>query len=100
METTGPQQVTGVAWYKPEQWERLLDISEDADELEETYEEWKAFTEKKIKDLKKRGIIAKKVIVDTEDLLLWCNTYRMPVNGRSRSDYVAKTLREMARKEK
>ena len=34
--------VMGVAWYRRDQWDRLLDISSDHAELENTYEEWKA----------------------------------------------------------
>jgi len=32
--------VTGIAWYRPEQWERLREVSEDVENLEETYEAW------------------------------------------------------------
>ena len=32
----------GVAWYRRGQWDRLLEISSDRFELENTPEEWKA----------------------------------------------------------
>src|SRR6267154_1168773 len=34
------QIVTGVAWYRPEQWERLREVSEDVENLDETYDAW------------------------------------------------------------
>jgi len=89
--------VKGIAWYESDQWDRLRDISDDSSELEETYEEWKKNTEKKIKELKKQGYQVKKVPVDTEDLLSWCNSYRMSVKGSSRNDYTTKRLREISR---
>jgi hypothetical protein len=30
----------GVAWYRPEECSRLLEIAADRDGLEDTYEEW------------------------------------------------------------
>ncbi|MHB8791147.1 MAG: hypothetical protein ACYDBT_14865 [Desulfobulbaceae bacterium] len=35
-----------VAWYKPDQWRRLREISEDRDRLEETYGEWQILAKK------------------------------------------------------
>jgi len=32
--------VTGVAWYRPEQWQSLREASEDVENLEESYEAW------------------------------------------------------------
>ena len=42
--------ITGVAWYRPEQWERLREVSEDVDNLEETYEAWLKTAEHLIRD--------------------------------------------------
>ncbi len=41
----------GIAWYEAEQWSRLLEISADRDELEETYQEWVRDAERAIKEL-------------------------------------------------
>ena len=29
---------TGIAWYQPEHWQRLLEISSDKSDLEDTYD--------------------------------------------------------------
>lgn len=89
--------IMGIAWYQPDQWERLLDISEDASDLEDTYEEWQSFATKKIKKLKQQGFSVQKVTIDTEELLAWCNAYRIPVNSHSRSEFVTKKLRGLSR---
>ena len=83
-----------IAWYKPEQWSRLLDISADRDDLEQTYGEWQLQAEKALADLAKRGGYPEKVVVDTEELLAWCNERGLPVNGESRSRYAAWLLKE------
>ena len=92
--------IIGVAWYKKDQWNRLLDISEDASELEETFEEWKSNALKKIKSIEKQGAIVEKIPVDTEELLAWCNTFRLSVNSRSRTEYVTKSLMKLQRQKK
>src|SRR5436190_13564981 len=35
-----PEIVAGIAWFRADQWQLLRSLSTDADELEETYEEW------------------------------------------------------------
>ena len=79
----------GVCWYQPEQWDRLKEISEDREELEDTYNEWRRNASKAIAELGAQGQKIKKVKIDLEALLYWCNGQDRPVNGKSRSEYVA-----------
>lgn len=87
------RQVIGFAWYKPGQWPRLREISEDRDKLEDTYEEWAQNAEAAIRNFRKAGFRPKKVHVDVEDLLQWCHQRGYPVNGESRATYAADRLR-------
>jgi hypothetical protein len=82
----------GIAWYEPEQWPRLLEISSDREELEETHQEWVRDAERAIKELNRNGIQCVKVAVDLEQLLVWCQSQNIPVNGEARSRYVAEKL--------
>jgi hypothetical protein len=82
----------GVAWYRPEQWQRLREISVDRDELEDTHQEWVRDTEKAIRELNRNGIQCVKVTVEVEQLLSWCQSQNLPVNGEARSRYVAEKL--------
>lgn len=84
----------GVAWYRPEQWQRLREISIDKDGLEETYQEWVEGAEKAMRELRRQGVQPEKVDVDVEELLRWCQTQNVPVNGESRSNYVAVKMQE------
>ena len=83
-----------VAWYKPGQWRRLKEISADRDRLEATYGDWQIMAEKAMKDFAAQGVFPEKVVVDTEDLLIWCNERELPVNGESRSFYASWLLKE------
>jgi hypothetical protein len=87
--------VVGFAWYRPAQWQRVRDISSDADDLEDTYEEWLRLAERKLTEIKASGLRVEKVDVDSEQLILWCNEQGLEMNAQARSRYAAETLREM-----
>ncbi|NIM12145.1 MAG: hypothetical protein GTO45_08540 [Candidatus Aminicenantes bacterium] len=79
----------GVAWYKPEQWELLKKVSQDRDELENTYMEWLEFAQEKLEELENMGMALEKVEVDVEDLVKWCKKRNLMVNGESRAAFVS-----------
>jgi hypothetical protein len=69
----------GVSWYRPEQWERLREISEDKETFALSYEDSLVESEQKIQDLEAQGIRPIKVEVDVEALWTWCTTQGLPV---------------------
>lgn len=83
----------GVAWYRRDQWQKLLSASVDNEDLEETYDEWEKQAEAKICDLRLRGQVIKKVDVDIDALLKWCQEKRIPLNSSARAKFVAERLR-------
>ena len=86
--------VTGVAWYRPEQWERLREISEDVENLDDTYEEWRQKAEQALREGVDAGVTMEKVDIDVEEVLAWCNVLGLPMNSRSRARYVSDRLRQ------
>jgi hypothetical protein len=89
--------VVGFAWYRPEQWQRVRDISADADELEDSYEDWLRLAEGELKKLQSSDLRVEKVDIDSEQLILWCNEQGMEVNTQARSRYAAEKLSELDR---
>jgi Asp-tRNA(Asn)/Glu-tRNA(Gln) amidotransferase A subunit family amidase len=88
----GRETRVGVAWYRPEQWQRLREISIDKDVLEETHAEWVQNAERAVQELRRQGMNPVKVDVDVEELLQWCASRHVAVNGEARSTYVAAKL--------
>jgi hypothetical protein len=86
--------VMGVAWYRREQWDRLLEISSDRVELEDTYDEWKAVAEENLGNLAQHGYTLRKIEIDVEELLIWCNSQNRPVDGDARSEFTVVKLHE------
>lgn len=92
----GKEIALGIAWYRPEQWQRLREISTDKDVVEETHAEWVQNAKRALKKLRRQGIEPVKVDVDVEELLRWCESQHIPVDGNARSTYVAEKLRELS----
>jgi hypothetical protein len=84
----------GVAWYRRDQWDRLLEISSDRSELEDTYDEWKAVAEEHLENLAQHGYKLCKVEIDVEELLIWCNSQNRAVDGDARTEFTVMKLRE------
>jgi hypothetical protein len=85
--------VTGVAWYRPEQWARLREISEDVENLDDTYEEWRQKAEQALRDIP-ADVRVEKVDIDLEEVVAWCNVLGLPMNAQSRARYVSERLRQ------
>jgi hypothetical protein len=92
-----PSTAIGVAWYRPEQWETLRNVSVDRDKLEETYAEWLAEAERMVKQLQQRGLRVIKVDVEISELMLWCESQRIPLDGEARSNYAAFKMQKLAK---
>ncbi len=86
--------VTGIAWYRPEQWERLREVSDDVENLEETYEAWLQTAERMIHEGIPADLPIEKVDLDVEEVLAWCNFHGLPMNAQSRSRYVSEKIRK------
>jgi hypothetical protein len=84
----------GIAWYRPEQWGRLRQISDDVNKLEESYEEWLSIATKTLGELQAQGMEIEKVEIDINELQAYCNDRGMPVNAKSRSEFVTDKLRK------
>lgn len=86
--------VMGFAWYRPDQWSLLRSLSVDSDKLEETYEQWLAFANKTVDDLRCQGISVQKMDVDVRELSVWCKKHGCPLDGDARAAYVSEKMNQ------
>ncbi len=86
------QQIAEIAWYLPEQWSKLREISADRDSLEDTYEDWLLNAENMLAQIAGTGTSVQRVTVDVDQLETWCRSRGWLVNGKSRSQFVAHLL--------
>jgi len=64
--------VAVIAWFRPDQWQRLLEVSADRESLEATHPEWERNASKTLKKLSREGIDIRKVPIEIEELVAWC----------------------------
>lgn len=89
-----PSTVTqlGLARYGREDWERLREIADDRDKLDDTYEDWERQALKMIQDLEVVGRRVQKVPINIEALIAWCSERKCRIDMATRSEYVSYLL--------
>jgi uncharacterized protein YchJ len=92
------EQTVGIAWYLPEQWDTLREISADKDSIEMTHAEWLVTAENAQAQMAATGANIERVVVDVNELEAWCRARGWSVNGKARSQFVAYLLRRQQRK--
>ena len=85
--------VVGLAWFDRKQWQRLTEVVEDRNELDDTFEQWKQSALEAVRTIEHEGQKVEKVHVEVESLVSWCREKGLPVNGKSRAEYVAQIIR-------
>ena len=82
----------GLAWYSREDWERLREIADDRDKLDDAYEDWERQALKMIHDLEVVGRRVRKVPINIEALIAWCAERKCRIGTAARSEYVSYLL--------
>jgi hypothetical protein len=83
----------GLAWYTREGWERLRELAVDRDQLDDSFDEWERGAQAAIAELATIGRVVRKVPIDFEALLAWCQAEDRPLNTAARAEYVTYLLR-------
>jgi hypothetical protein len=86
--------VTGILWWKPEQWKRAKQVSTDGDDFENTYFEWLIGAEKALKNFRDQGLTVYKIEIDLDKLVKWCKDQNMPLNGKARTKFTSMKVKD------
>jgi hypothetical protein len=82
----------GIVWYTKEEWQKMKEISSDAEILENSFKEWEQMANKSLVDMKASGIFAQKVFIKTDEFIVWCKIHSLPFDASSRSKYITKIM--------
>lgn len=88
--------LVGIAWYTPEQFERLKEVADDPDAMDDTHNEWLINATNTMRRLKKEGHQVKKVPLDIDEWVAWCQQHDKPLTRASRSQYTSEKASEGA----
>ena len=83
----------GFAWFTREQWQRLTEVVDDRNELDDTFEQWERNALAALYKLESQGHSVRKVMVDVETLVAWCRRRGRRIDGTGRADYVIALLK-------
>src|SRR4051794_4034876 len=86
--------IVGIAWYRPQDWNRLREISVDPEAMEESHAKWLESTNRTLRVLQKKGHRVRRVIVNLDELLDFCRREKMQLDARARSQFVADRIRD------
>ena len=84
--------VVGFAWFDRKQWQRLTKAVEDRNELDATYEQWEQSALEAVRMIERQGQKVEMVHIEVESLVSWCMAKGLPVNGKSRAEYVTQLM--------
>jgi hypothetical protein len=80
-------QYVGIAWYRKENWEKLLEIFEDAHVLPSTYNQWLKQAEDILRREESLGRIVEKAYIDPETFPAWCRERGLNVDAKARMEF-------------
>ncbi len=88
----GPKTVraTGMVWYREEDYSRVLEIMSDAEKLSPTFQQWLAGAERGEREMKSRGFLIVRAMLDPEDFAADCATRGIYPDAKARGEFAAK----------
>ena len=86
--------VVAMAWYRREDYCRILEIMEDAHLLPVSFERWNDIAQKGERSQKAKGRIVVRAIIDPQDFPGWCKAERLNVDADARRIYAAWRARQ------
>lgn len=78
-----------ISEYRKEDYQEIYRLSEDRDNMDDNWEDWKANKKKAIKNFKKMGLNPIDIIVKPKELVVFCRENGLSINGNSRSQFVS-----------
>jgi len=88
----------GLAFYREEDWGRLLEISEDRGELEDSWLEWRENMKTAEQHIKAVGVSYEFVEIDLDELSAFCCERELGINSESRSLFIEEKIRSLYKK--
>jgi predicted DsbA family dithiol-disulfide isomerase len=85
----------GIGVYRKQDYEEILKISEDKDNMEPTWEKWKANVERTQEELQNEGVSTVPILVTPKELVKFCREQGLPVNGAARAKFISTEVRKL-----
>ena len=78
-----------LAYYNQKDWKRFLELIDDRDSMFDTWEDWYKTYKKTKKKLITHGYKVNDIIIDIDELIMYCKLSGLKNNGTTRSKFVS-----------
>lgn len=92
-----PIRAVGLAWYKREDYPRILQIMEDADKLPPTHEKWLYSAQKVESQAKRNGTIVVRAVIDPDEFIAYCARHDLKIDAHARTRFGAEVAAEQVK---
>ena len=82
-----PIRAVGIAWYSRQDYRRILEIMEDANNLPRTFDQWLTRAEATERKFKSSGHIVIRAIIEPEEFAAWCHARGLNVDAKARTKW-------------
>jgi hypothetical protein len=82
--------ITGIAWYRREDYPRILEIMEDAvyaAGFPPSYDEWLSMKEREEREEQSNGKIVRRIVIDPDAFTAWCQEKHLKFDEEARADF-------------
>ena len=77
-----------LAYYREKDWKRFIDLADDRENLHDNWKDWhKSFLKVK-KDIISQGFDVVDIVIDLDELIIFCKIRGIKNNGKARSQFV------------
>jgi hypothetical protein len=84
--------IMAVATYTREQWDKLMEVADDRNELESSWEEWRTGKEEAVARIREQGFEPIEISVDVDALQEFCRQRGLRNDSEARAEYAAYQL--------
>lgn len=79
--------ILAFTWYQEAEYEKLIEVTEDSDGLAECYKDWLLDARRALMKYKQMGFDPRRVYIDVDAYVDWCESRQRAVNQHSREIY-------------
>ena len=84
--------VIGIAWYRREDYSRLLEVFPDAQKLPEIYDDWLKGAELGERKLSSSGVRVIRIVVEPDEFTRWCQSAGCDLDANARTRFASERV--------
>lgn len=85
----------GIGIYRKKDYGEILRISEDRDNMDDTWEEFIASRNKTKAHFRSTGMATVDILVKPKELVHYCRAKGLPINGNTRAQFIQEKTQEL-----